>query len=238
MPGPSSSIVRTRRSSSVRLVEDHRRLRPLAGVVEQVAQHLVEVLALAANDVLRRDIEANREPALGVQALERAHQPFGRSRDRAADGGVGARAGGARLGQVVLDLAPHPLDLLFDRRRELGLPRLPRPLGLLREDGERRLEAVREIPRLRARSRHALLALGEQRVQVLDERLDLRRILAFDPGLPAVAQCRHPRAQPRERGHPHPYGGERGDQQPERPGGPSSGNARRYRGTVGGRGAG
>ena len=166
--------------------------------------------------MLWRDIEANREPALGVQALERAHEPFGRGRDRAADGGVGACSGGACLRQVVLDLPPHPLDLLLDRRRELGLPRLPRPLGLLREDRERRLEAVREIPRLRARSRHALLALGEQRVQVLDERLDLRRILAFDPRRPAVAQCRHARAQPSERGHPHPYGGERGDQKPDR----------------------
>ena len=69
-------------------VDADARARPLARVVEQVAEHLVEILALAADGVVRRDVDVDREPALGMEPLERAGQPFGGIAHRARAPGV------------------------------------------------------------------------------------------------------------------------------------------------------
>ena len=69
---------------------------------------------------------------------------------------------------------------------------------LLREDGERCLQAVRQVAGLRHRARDAALALVEQRVEVVDERRDLGRILALEPRRPPVANGAEPFAQRRE----------------------------------------
>ena len=51
------------------------RARPLARVVEQVAEHLVEIFALAADVMIRRHVHVDVKPALGVQAQQRAREP-------------------------------------------------------------------------------------------------------------------------------------------------------------------
>ena len=74
-----------RRVAPGRLNHDAR-ARPLARVVEQVAEHLVEILALAADGVRRPDPHVDRDAALGVQAQQRARQrrpPSRRPRQRA-----------------------------------------------------------------------------------------------------------------------------------------------------------
>ena len=95
--------------------------------------------------------------------------------------GVAPAAVDARLREVRVDLPAHPLDLLANRRRQFVLPGGLRPVDLLREDGERRLQAVRQVAGLGQRARDAALALVEQRVEVLDERRDLARIVALEP---------------------------------------------------------
>ena len=56
-----------------------------------------------------------------------------------------ARRRGARVGEVIVDLPPHAIDLLLNRGGDLGLARSPRALGFMRQDGERRLQAVGEV---------------------------------------------------------------------------------------------
>ena len=72
--------------------------------------------------------------------------------------------------EVVVDLAAHALDLAAIEAAR-SRPRQPRALGVARQHGERRLQAVRQVAGLGERTLHALVALGQQRVQVVHERL-------------------------------------------------------------------
>ncbi len=53
----------------LRACQSHLGLCPFAGVVEQVAEHFFEVFALAANEVVWRDIDFDCEAASGVNFL-------------------------------------------------------------------------------------------------------------------------------------------------------------------------
>ena len=53
-------------------------------------------------------------------------------------------------------------------------------LGVLRQDGERRLQAVCEIAGLGDRAVGHLLALAQQRIEVVHQRLHLGRIASLD----------------------------------------------------------
>ena len=81
------------------------RPRPLAGVVEQVAEHLLEVLALALEAGVRRAGHGDRDALVVVDALERAHQRLddGSNRRHAADHADARRH--ARAVEVVLHLS-------------------------------------------------------------------------------------------------------------------------------------
>ena len=72
------------------------------------------------------------------------------------------------------------------RGRQFVMPRRLGALGLLRQHRERRLQPVREVARLRQRAGHRPLAMLEQGVEIVDERLHLGRIDAVDPPLAAV----------------------------------------------------
>ena len=100
-------------------VDDHPRPRPLARVVEEVAEHLVEILALAAEGVIRRYLHVDREAPAGVEALERAGQTLARLEDRRARARRRARRRRARMREVVVDLPLHAVDLLGDPVRQL-----------------------------------------------------------------------------------------------------------------------
>ena len=73
--------------------------------------------------------------------------------------------------EVRLDLALHPRYLFADRVGELALTRAASALGFVRQDGERSLQAVCEVSGSRYRALDRLLAVVEQQVEVVDERL-------------------------------------------------------------------
>ena len=97
---------------------------------------------------------------IGVNRHHRARQRIGRRQHVTARRRVAARRRRARVREVIVDLAAHALDLLHDRGGQLGLPCRLRALGLLIQQRQRRLQAVREIAGLGQRARHALLAIA------------------------------------------------------------------------------
>ena len=97
--------------------------------------------------------------------------------------------------EVVVDLPLHATHLLADGGGEIVLPRGARTFRLVCENGERRLQSVRQIPGLGDRTRHHLLAMLEERIQVRDERLDFCRIGSAHGAIAAVADGGQPRSQ-------------------------------------------
>jgi hypothetical protein len=70
---------------------------PLAGIVEQVHEHLVEIFSLSREGVRSGHINLDEHAAFGVQALKHAGNSFGRRGNRRAcprrrRGGHGSRA--------------------------------------------------------------------------------------------------------------------------------------------------
>ena len=99
-----------------------------------------------------------------------------------------SRRHGAGVREVVVHLSSHALDLLVDGGRDLVLAGAAGALSLLRQDGERRLQTVGEIAGLGDGALNRLLAMIEQRVQVVHERLDLGGIGAVHPPLATGSQ--------------------------------------------------
>ena len=202
-PGPSSSTTMcTCVGAGLRRHAD-RRPAPLAGVVEQVAQHLVEVFALHAHDVGVVHGGPDRQTALGVQLAERAHQRRRRRRHAGRGAGRGARGRRPGVGEVVVDLPAHPIHLLPEH---VGARRVRRAaLGLAGDDRQRRLQAVGKIAGPRQGPPHRLGPMTQQRVEVVDERLHLLGERPVDTRVVAGVHPRQPRAQPRQGGERPPH---------------------------------
>ena len=96
---------------------------------------------------------------------------------------------------MVVDLTPHLVDLLLDDLGQFVMPRRRGLVRLVRQHGQRRLQAVREIAGCRLRARDRLVAVVEQRVEVAHEWLDFRRIGPFHMPLTAFSNARKPPAQ-------------------------------------------
>ena len=118
-----------------------------------------------------------------------------RREDAAAGAERRARRRRARVREVIVDLPAHPLDLLADRRGELVMPLGVGTIGFLRQHRERRLETVSEVAGLGQRAPDGLLAVLEQRVEIVDERLHFGRIIAVDAAIATVAEAREALAQ-------------------------------------------
>ena len=86
-----------------------------------------------------------------------------------------------------------------DRGGKLGLSGGRGARRFLRQNGERRLEAVREVAGLRDRAADRAFAVIEVGVQLVHQRLDLDGVGAGDPRLAAAADRRERGAQPVER---------------------------------------
>ena len=113
--------------------------------------------------------------------------------------------------EVVFDVAAHALELFAERRRQLGLSCRLGALRFVREDRERGLQPVREVPRLRDRAPHGAIAVLEQRVQIVDQRLHLRRIRSVEAALGSVLDVAKPPAhalERRQRGADEPEAGD------------------------------
>ena len=61
--------------------------------------------------------------------------------------------------------------------------------GLLRQHRQRGFETVCEIARLRERSAYRLVAVIEERVEIIHQRLHFGRIPSIDPAAAAVANA-------------------------------------------------
>jgi hypothetical protein len=166
------------------------------------------------------DVVLDGETTFSVQVQQRADQGAGRIVQIAA--GTWQRPGRGRpgLGQVVFRLAPHPIDLLFDDRREVLVPCGRHPPGFVREDGERRLETVREVAGLGDRPRDSGLAVFQQEIEIVDQRLNLARVGAVEAAAAPLAHVRQAPPQLLDRGHApahlpqaHEDGDDREDQQ-------------------------
>ena len=70
------------------------------------------------------------------------------------------------------------------------MPSRGRAVRFVREHGQRRLQSVGQIAGLRDRATDRDLAVLEQRVQVVDERLDFGRVRPVELPLPAFANQR------------------------------------------------
>ena len=166
----------------------HGRSRPFAGVVEQVAEHLVEILAFDADEVGDSYVRREGKRALRVQPRQRPDETGGRLGDRGPAAEPGARRSRARVGEVVVDLAPHPIDFLANRRREIGVAGRSGAVGLVRQDRQWRLQAVRQIAGFRDRAADRELAVFEERVQIVDERLHFGRIRPVELALDGLGE--------------------------------------------------
>ena len=140
-------------------------------------------------------------PTLGVETAERPRQSVRRFPDRAERSCRCARRRGARVREVIVDLPPHAIDLLLNGGSNLRLAGSPRPLRFVRNDGKRRLQAVRQVARLCHRAADGLLPLVEQRVEIVDERLHFCRVIALDAPLAALVQFDKARAKVADRRH-------------------------------------
>jgi hypothetical protein len=96
--------------------------------------------------------------------------------------------------EVIVDLPPHPLHLLPHRLRQLRVAERRGPLRFLCEHRERRLQAVRQVARLRDRAADGAFLVLEQRVQIVDERLHFARVVVAQ--LPGGARAHVRQALP------------------------------------------
>jgi hypothetical protein len=181
----------------------HPRTRPLAGVVEQVAEELQHVLAVHRPGALVR-LQLDTQAAPGVQALQHLDERAELDAQREA-GAARAAAGEAGAAQLALDGRAHGFELGADRRCALLVAARGEHVRALAEHRKRRLEGVGEIARGVADAPEALclvarqaLDRGEQRAH-LDRRVDLElhRLTALQPpaGVHRLVQRRQPAQQ-------------------------------------------
>ena len=111
----------------------------------------------------------------------------------------GARRGGARLREVIVDLPPHPLDLLRERVGELRLPGGAARSASCASTASGVFRPCARSPALASARWTACVAMLEQRVEIVDERLHLRRIASLDPALAPRVHAASRVAQLRER---------------------------------------
>jgi hypothetical protein len=97
--------------------------------------------------------------------------------------------------EVIVDIPLHARDLLIDGVSNLDLPDGTRPRRLLGQDRQRRLQAVSEIAGLGNRTLDRLLAMAEQGVQIVDERLHFRRVHTFHPARATGTNAREARVK-------------------------------------------
>ena len=121
---------------------------------------------------------ACRRSSVRASAVGRRRRPSSARRR------VAPRRGGARVREVVVDLPPHPLDLLArSPPRARAGPRRRRARPRARAPPAASSARARDRRPWRARRLTALLAVLEQRVEIVDERLHLARVAPFERGV-------------------------------------------------------
>ncbi len=153
------------------------RAAPFAGVIDEIAQHLLQILALAAKHQARLANDLDGDAAIAVKTKQRAPKILDRRGHLGADADDAARGGRARPRQVVIDLAAHRRDLPAHGLGEGVLA----ALGLVGQHGERRLQRMGEIAHMGPRALHHRGVVLEQVVELVRQRRDLGGEVALEP---------------------------------------------------------
>ena len=153
----------------------HPALRPFAGVVEQIADHFLEVLALAEKAQTRIGAAGKDHALVAVDFAEGAQQGLDRRRNlrRGAERAAARRR--PRPVEIKGDLVAHDLRLLLNFLGE----RPRRGVGLVDDDAERRLQRMGEIADLRARAFENVAIGADQQIELFGERRDFARVGAM-----------------------------------------------------------
>src|SRR3989475_6072300 len=141
--------------------------------------------------MLGRDVDRELQTATKMGRRQGARDRRAGWRPRHARPRQVEGCGGARPGQLVIDLLFHRGDLASHRRGKLWGPVGGEPIDLVRQDAQRSLQAMREITGLDAATGHDLLVALKKRVEILDQRLGLGWELAIEPLYPSFSDRRH-----------------------------------------------
>ena len=111
---------RWQRARYQRGANPHARLGPLTGVVQQVAQQLLQVLLLASKEQRGvTQLAADVQMFVGIHPLHHPHQAVQHRRNRGALTRQLLRGRDARLRQMPIDMAPCQRQLLLHQALEV-----------------------------------------------------------------------------------------------------------------------
>src|SRR5256885_16623425 len=125
---------------------------PFAGILRQVTEHLLEILLFTAEYMIDGDLDRELQIAVDVEACKRAMDRRDGRRDRYASSRHVKGGGGARPGQVVIDLLSHPGNLTSHRGGKLGRAAGGKPIDIVGQDAQRCFKALGQITGLGAAS--------------------------------------------------------------------------------------
>ena len=189
MPRPSSSTMMST-TSSLRLDRHEDAAAAIfGGIFDEIADHLVEVLPLDPD--LRVLVAGDVDGDVLVQPVDGALHRLDAFPDAGARMGRSAAADRPGAREMMVDLAPHDRRLAADRVGKVGRVG-GRGIG---DDRQRSLQRMGEVAGVAARFLGLLLAVGEQLVDLLGQRLDLVResppaMRVFAPERIAATSCR------------------------------------------------
>ena len=183
------------------------------GVLHEIAENLHQIDAVDGDAGVARDahLEGGRRPGRGERARQRVHDLGDRRLLAAA-----REAAAARPRQLARHMTMHGVADAIERARDLGLALLAQETGVGGQRGERRLQPVGEIGGAIARARDLLVALVEQAVDLVDQRLHLRRRRRVEPAAAALGDLAHRHAEAGERREAEPDLNPSGEGQPDR----------------------
>ncbi len=95
---------------------------------------------------------------------------------------------------MVVNLAAHAFHLLMDDLGDFALPFGFYTICLLRKHSQRRLQAVGQVSGFGQRPLHRFLAMFEQRIQIVHQRLHFCGIASVDPAFLTIAHRRQTRS--------------------------------------------
>ncbi len=154
-------------------------------VLEQVAEHFVEILALACHEVLRRDVDLNIDVTVHVQSRQSPFQSFHAVQDAASCSQGRPGSCGSCLCEVIVHLLAHSADVLHDRIRKCDESPDACFLGFPGQECQWSCQCVREVPGRSLGLANRSFALLQKIIQVVHQRLHFAGICALQASRPA-----------------------------------------------------
>ena len=170
----------------------HLALRPFAGVLHQVAQHLGQVLTLAGDHEPRRGRGFNLKAAIREQAPQSLRDLFGDRGDIGFRRGRPGQRGGARPGKVML----HQIVGRTEFAARQGKVRPGPVFQRVSQHRKPRTQCMCKVADMTASPFDGGAVLLHQPVDLGDQRLDLGGARQMQIGCPSGPQVGHRAAQP------------------------------------------